>query len=114
MPHPVFEVAPDGPSIPFGDELVLVDTVRVIVLSVAVISIVGSLVAAVHAHAPGQRTRLLTNAGLVALVSSIEFEHLGDLANWRLAAVVLVFIANGWGLWAFFRWEKPAPLNGPP
>jgi hypothetical protein len=95
-------------------DLIVYDTVRVIVVVAALVALVLTPWAVRHAKAAGQRIRLSTMAAACVVISSIEIEHFGDDANWRLGVSVAVNIMTVWGLVTFLRREEPSTIAPDP
>ena len=47
---------------------------------------------------------------LSIITASVEIEHLGDYANWRLGVAFFAVAAAAWGYWSFTMYELPASL----
>lgn len=99
---------PEGPSDPFGGPaLVVYDTMRVLSLTAVAVSIVFAIVLIARPYsAVGQRIRFVSQAGLAVIAASVEIEHFGDYANFRLIFVLLVTVAAAWGNFLAVRYEK--------
>lgn len=100
---------PQGPSTPFATpELIVYDTLRVVAIAAAT----GAAVAAVlmvmrPAGVAGQRIRVLASMGLLVAALTVEVEHFGDYANWRLIVILVSSMAMAWGNYAALRYERP-------
>ena len=84
---------PPGPSTPFQGALVLPDTLRVVALALIVVGVAMTLLSMTVVDNFPQRMRFMCLVLFSVLVASIQVEHLGDTANWRL---MLSFIAVLW------------------
>jgi hypothetical protein len=101
---------PQGPGVPFGNAtLAVFDSMRLLCIALVAISVIFAVVLITRrCGAVGQRIRLASQAGLAALVASIEVEHFGDYANLRLVAVLLVTLGAAWGNYLGVRYEALA------
>ncbi len=79
---------PAGPDTPFKDTLVVWDSFRILALVMCLTLIVMCAVSMYRSRNRPQRTRFLTILLLTGLAASIQVEHLGDTANWRLLATL--------------------------
>jgi hypothetical protein len=101
-------IAPDGPSTPFGSTgLAIVDTIRIVVIVASIFVLVLVPVIAYVSRNFGATTRTICMGMLAFIAASLEYEHLGDNANWRLPISVLATVGAAWGMWSFFRFEHP-------
>lgn len=104
---------PQGPSTPFGNpELVVYDSLRVVCITAAVIIVgVAVFVVARRGRPIGQKVRYAASAGLAVIPVSVEIEHFGDYANWRLITALVALMAMAWGNYAGVRYEGPTQIR---
>lgn len=99
--------APDGPNSPFGTDVWVFDVIRCSVLGLAAICLVLTVLAVWKSYSLAQAFRLTTTALMIIIIASIEGEHFGDYANWRLGMSELALLGSTWGMWAYLRFELP-------
>ena len=112
-PGPLVWEAPEGPSTPFVGDLLVFDSMRLVVLAMCVVILILSIGAAFDKHGTlGQKARLIAGASVFFFyVGGTEIEHLGDYANWRLYIGFLTAAAMTWGMWSYYKFERPAELR---
>jgi hypothetical protein len=100
---------PQGPSDPFGSPaLIVYDTMRLICIALATIAVLLTGVYLLRRPTvPGQQARFLTSAGFAIVAVSVEVEHFGDYANWRLILVFICSAGAAWGNYSALRMESP-------
>lgn len=99
---------PAGPGTPFHGVLLVPDTLRIAVMVLAFVSAVLVVVSIRVLENFAQQMRFGCLILFSFLVSSIEVEHLGDTANWRLGLVVLTLIWQTLSVGAFLRDRRRA------
>ncbi len=99
---------PNGPSTPFATgDLMIIDSVRVVIMLGAAAIIALSVPALRRATWPGQMIRMSALIPLAVLVISIQIEHLGDGPSWRNPLALIGVWYAAYGLWLFLRYEQP-------
>lgn len=110
-----FLPAPSGPNTPFGSpELIVVDSLRVIVLALGVITIISTVIACTRVRTAGQFTRFGTMALFMLTAMLTEFDHIGDYAHYRLYLHIIATVGAAWGMFSFFRFEDPTEVKPEP
>lgn len=99
---------------PFSGNLAGIDTLRCIVLGLAVVLIVLCVIAAVVTPIRMQRLRYLVIGMLTFLVGSIELFRLGYVANWRLFAVTAAVVWGVGSMLSYLLVEPHGPHLHPP
>jgi hypothetical protein len=112
-PNPLMWEAPDYPSTPFAEALIVFDSMRLLVLAMCVFILIQSIGAMfTHGGNLGQKARLIGGALVFFFyVGGTEIEHFGDYANWRLYIGFLTAVAMSWGMWSYYKWERPSELR---
>lgn len=104
--------SPNGPHTPFSStSLAIVDTIRIIVLVLGVLTLAVSPFAMAKARLPGQQVRLLVLALFTFSAIATEITHVGDYASWRLIVNTLAVAGAIWGQWSFFKFELPTQIK---
>lgn len=104
-------VAPEGPGTPFGTPgLIVIDSLRLLVIVLGLVNLVLKPWLFRRCCAPGQFARFATIGMLAVVAMSIEVEHLGDFANWRLFFLLVAMIVNTWANYSFLRYEEPSQI----
>lgn len=101
---------PQGPSTPFATpELAVLDALRVVAIAAAAAVLLSTVLLLIRhrTRTPGQRARFIASAGLALVAASVEYEHLGDLGNWRLIIGLMSLMALAWGNWSALLMESP-------
>jgi hypothetical protein len=104
-------VAPEGPGTPFGTPgLIVFDSLRVLVFVLGLLNLALKPWLFRRCDAPGQVARIAALGMLSVVGMSVELEHLGDYANWRLFFVLVAMVINTWGNYSLLRYEAPAQI----
>lgn len=105
-------VAPEGPGTPFATPgLIFIDSLRVLVVVLVIACLCMKPWMFKKACTPGQIIRFIVIAMLSVVGMTIELEHIGDYANWRLFFVLVAMILNTWGNYSFLRYETPGEFR---
>jgi len=109
--------SPDGPGKPFGTAwIALFDSVRVICVLAALITLAFTPGVYEHLRAPGQRARMIALTLFTLQSITTESEHIGDYASLRLLFNVAAVLYGLYGILQL-RKEEPARMrsrNDPP
>lgn len=108
-------IAPDGPGTPFGSPILcVIDSLRLIVLILGLLNLCMKPWLFHRCKTPGQMVRFACLGLLAVVAMTVELEHLGDTANWRLFLVLVAMIMNTWGNYSFLRYEIPTQVRPDP
>lgn len=99
---------PAGPGTPFEGMLILPDTLRAVAITLAAAGIVLLTVSIRRAANFSKQMRFGSLLLFSLLTASIEIEHLGDMANWRLGVVLIALIWQTLAVIAFLRESTPS------
>lgn len=105
--------APDGPSTPFAQAVLLFDIMRVLVVAMGLyIAFVSVMLILERANTLGMKARLAgTCMAYFFFIAGTEIAHFGDYAHWRLFLGFIAAVVYSWGLWSFYKWESPPTLR---
>lgn len=107
----MWDWSPDGPGTPWsGPVLWVVDTARVDTILLALVVVIGSMIAARRAGA-AQSARFLALAAFALATGGTEIDHIGDDASPRLLLNVVGCGAGMYGVARFLQRHRDEPAS---
>lgn len=94
----------DGPSTPFATPyLDVVDTVRVVVVVLALCCVIATPQVMYNAYSQGQRMRFFGICLFIITAATTEMAHFGDYPSYRLVLNLVGTVATTYGVLQFLR-----------